>query len=128
MTFSRRSRVISVRVSQEEYEEVERLSRERGAHSVPDFVRRVLTTWQQFGAGSELCSSGILEQVAALQRKVDWLSGLVVQIRGERATDSTESPSVVTAGVSPAAAPVQAAQKVQPDSGEPRAQVRSAGY
>jgi len=79
MTFSRRNRIISVRVSQDEYEQVERVSRERGAHSVSDFVRWVLTNGGLALTPAEVCSCGIAAQVAALERKVDWLSGLVNQ-------------------------------------------------
>jgi len=88
MTFTRRSRIISVRVSQEEYEQVERISRERGAHSVSDFVRWVLTTSGISSASSEPCNCGILAQVANLQRQVDWLSAIVTQSRGDGGSDS----------------------------------------
>jgi len=79
VTFSQRNRIISIRVSDQEYEEVKRISRERGAHSVSDYVRWVLTTWGLSAQNCEPINSAILAQVAALQRQVDWLSTRVAQ-------------------------------------------------
>jgi len=87
VTFLRRNRIISVRVSDDEYEQVERISRERGAHSVSAFVRSILTTWGRPALSSEPCTSEIMAQVAALQRQVDLLSDVVKQ--GFRADAST---------------------------------------
>ena len=79
MSFLRRSRIISVRVSQDEYEQVERISREHGASSVSDFVRRVLTNSGFSILDSEPNARGVVAQVASLQRQVDWLLHVVEQ-------------------------------------------------
>jgi hypothetical protein len=93
VTFLRRNRIISVRVSDEEYQQVERISRERGAHSVSAFVRSILTTWSRSIPSSEPCTSEIMAQVAALQRQVDSLSDVVKQgLRPDVSTTPTDEP------------------------------------
>jgi len=71
---------------------VEQISRERGAHSVSDFVRSVLTTWGLSVPNSEPCTCEVVAQVAALQRQVDWLSHQVSQSYCESEFDSTSLP------------------------------------
>ncbi len=76
MNFSRRSRIISTRLSEDEYDVVDRISRETGARSVSDFVRQVvLDSTSVFP--SETGTTSVAGRIAALQRKVDWLSAVV---------------------------------------------------
>ena len=79
MNSSRRNRIISVRVSQQEYEQIEQITCERGAQSVSDLVRSLLKTWGASGPVSGPCTCGILPHVAALERQVDRLSDLITQ-------------------------------------------------
>ena len=77
MSFIKRNRIISVRVSPQEYERLEQLAQEEGAFSVSDFVRRLLTN---AGLSPRIANGGagrVLSQIAALQREVERLSHLV---------------------------------------------------
>jgi hypothetical protein len=71
---------------------VERISREHGANSVSDFVRRLVTNSGLSILIAEPDTHGVLAQVAALQRQVDWLSGLVEQGRRNGGLGSTPAP------------------------------------
>jgi predicted CopG family antitoxin len=79
MSFVKRNRIVSIRVTQNEYETLERISREQGANSVSEFLRRVLTNSALANLTAEPEADGVLTQVAALKRKVDWLSNIVEQ-------------------------------------------------
>lgn len=111
MSFSRRNRIISVRVSEEEYEQVERISREHRARSVSDFVRWLLASSGLTVPTSEPNIYGIQEQVAALQRRVDWLSDLVTENRGQGRSASTDTPLGEQCLVSVASALCESAQE-----------------
>lgn len=62
---------------------MERISREHGANSVSDFVRRVLTSSGFSILDDEPITRGVQAQVDALQRQVDWLASLIQPGRGE---------------------------------------------
>jgi hypothetical protein len=79
VSFDKRNRIVSIRVTQGEYETLERISREQGANSVSEFLRRVLTNSALANLTAEPEADGVLTQVAALKRKVDWLSNIVEQ-------------------------------------------------
>jgi len=77
VSFLRRDRVISVRLSQHEYDQLDQLSRKQGASSVSDFVRRMLTNSVLSSLVADDGSAGVLAQLAVLQQQMDWLSRLV---------------------------------------------------
>lgn len=79
MSFIKRNRIISTRVSQDEYEKVQRISRKHGAHSVSDYLRRVMMA----ETGQQAAEAGTQEaDIAALQRKVEWLLRVVERSDG----------------------------------------------
>jgi len=79
LSFIKRNRIISTRVSEDEYEEVQRISRKHGAHSVSDYLRQVMMT----GPGHPAAEAGTQEaEIAALQRKVEWLLHVVERSDG----------------------------------------------
>jgi len=106
VSFLKRDHIISVRVSQDEYDRVERVSREHGAASVSDFVRRVVTNAKLSALIADATDHALLTHVAALQRQVDSLTRLVEQMRhhGAGSTDpalGSAIPASELAGGSP---------------------------
>jgi hypothetical protein len=87
LTFIKRSRIISTRVSEDEYAELRRISRERGASSVSDYVRRLLVNGGRVAPPSETAAGAVAAEIAALHRKVDWLAQVVEH--GELDSDAT---------------------------------------
>ena len=79
MSFIKRNRIISTRVSQDEYEEVQRISRKNGAHSVSDYLRRVMMTEPGHLAAE---ASAQQAEIGALQQKVEWLLRVVERSDG----------------------------------------------
>ncbi len=77
MSFIKRTRIISTRVSQDEYEALLRISRENGAHSVSDYVRRMVVGSTVPFPDSDASRDGVAADLAELQRKVDWLVRIV---------------------------------------------------
>ena len=90
MNFIKRDRIVATRVSQEEYEELQRISREHGAQSVSDFVRRVITNHKSVILAAEAHSMAM--QIDSLQQKVDWLTDIVSQNSPSRASGSMSTP------------------------------------
>ena len=90
MNFIKRDRIVATRVSQEEYEELQRISREHGAQSVSDFVRRVITNHKSVILAAEAHSMAM--QIDSLQQKVDWLTDIVSQNGPSRGAVSTPAP------------------------------------
>jgi predicted CopG family antitoxin len=82
VSFIKRTRIISTRVSEEEYEELQRISREHGASSVSDYVRRMVVNSIPALLDSENGGHAVAAEVAALHRKVEWLAQILEQ--GER--------------------------------------------
>ena len=87
MTFIRRNRIISTRVSEDEYEEILRISRKHGAHSVSEYLRRVMLNSASGLPAVEACNQGA--EIAVLQRKVDWLLHVVERTDGSGPDGST---------------------------------------
>ena len=77
MSFVRRNRIVSVRVSQEEYDLLEQLAQEHGAFSVSDFVRRLVTNTGLTARVSDGGGRRVRAQIAELQREVERLSDLL---------------------------------------------------
>ncbi len=74
MSFIKRSRIVSLRVTQDEYENLERISREYGANSVSEFLRQLIFASVNSRKASEV--SGELDE---LRREVHQLSQIVRQ-------------------------------------------------
>jgi len=91
VNFIKRDRIVATRVSQEEYEELQRISREHGAQSVSDFVRRVITNHKSVILAAEAHSMAM--QIDSLQQKVDWLTDIVSQNGPSRTAVSTATPA-----------------------------------
>ena len=77
MSFVKRTRIVSVRVTVDEYEALERTSREHGANSVSEFLRQLIMSCEPFSATPRNGGSGITEELNELKRKVDRLAQIV---------------------------------------------------
>jgi Ribbon-helix-helix protein, copG family len=84
--------MISIRVSQDEYEELERTSREQGANSVSDFVRRVVMNSGALAPWAVPDTWGVVAKITALERRVAWLSRIVKQFDEGVGIQSTGPP------------------------------------
>ncbi len=77
MSFVKRSRIISVRVTQDEYEILDQVSRRHGANSVSEFLRQLIMNSEPFALTVKTGVREVAEELDALRRKVDQLSQIV---------------------------------------------------
>jgi hypothetical protein len=78
MSFVKRSRIVSIRVSLDEYQTLERISRRAGANSVSGFIRQVILSSETFNSAARE-GSEVLEEIEKLKRRVDRLSQILKQ-------------------------------------------------
>jgi len=80
VSFVKRSRIVSIRVTQDEYQTLERISREHGANSVSELLRQLIMKSEPLvsAAGGETPPE-VSKELDELKRKVDWLSQIVTQ-------------------------------------------------
>jgi len=79
LSFVRRNRIVSVRVTQDEYQTLERISRGRGANSVSGFLRQLIMSSEPFASAARGGTREVTEELDDLKRKVDRLSQIVKQ-------------------------------------------------
>lgn len=79
MSFVKRSRIVSVRVTQEEYQTLERVSRGHGANSVSEFLRQLIMQSEPFASLPGAGHREFTHELDELKRKVDRLSQIVKQ-------------------------------------------------
>ena len=96
MSFVKRTRIVSVRVSQDEYQILDEVSRRQGANSVSEFLRQLIMNSAPFSTSAISRDREVVEELAALRRKVDQLSQLVKEQSGkpdseEITTDEAQS-------------------------------------
>jgi hypothetical protein len=77
LSFVKRNRIVSIRVTQDEYQTLDRVSRGRGANSVSEFLRQLIMTAEPVVSASTLGSREVTHELADLKREVDRLSQLV---------------------------------------------------
>lgn len=77
MSFVRRSRIVSVRVTQDEYDLLDQISRRHGANSVSEFLRQLIMKSEPFAATTRNAPRGVAEELDDLKQKVDQLSRLL---------------------------------------------------
>jgi len=87
MSFVKRSRIVSIRVTQEEYQTLERVSRRQGANSVSEFLRQLLKNAAPVVAATRREKRGVSHELDHLKREVDRLTHLV-----EARDNHTEPP------------------------------------
>lgn len=79
MSFIKRTRILSLRVTQDEYQALEAMSRRHKANSVSEFLRQLImnpepVVWANSGRTHEFS-----DEITELKRKVDQLSQMVAQ-------------------------------------------------
>ncbi len=87
-TFIKRNRIVSFRLSDEEYDRLEQISRAHGAHSVSDFVR-ITTHHAIAGSGQELARgwmkvNTVEDRIDALQQELNRLAGLIAEWKPDK--------------------------------------------
>ena len=88
MSFVKRSRIISVRVTQDEYEILDQVSRRHGANSVSEFLRQLIMNSEPFALTAKAGVREVVEELDALRRKVDQLSQIVKE-RGTKPSNES---------------------------------------
>ena len=84
-----RNRLFLIRLTQEEYESLKSVSRDRGARSISDFARSLLLTAVDHGAGgsagslAEVCRTlaGLQEEVGRMVDRIDQVARPEVPLR-----------------------------------------------
>ena len=79
MSFVKRSRIVSIRVTQDEYQTLERISRQHGANSVSELLRQLIMNSEPLAAAARGETLDFTKELDELRRKVDWLSQIVTQ-------------------------------------------------
>ncbi|MGO4883102.1 MAG: plasmid mobilization protein [Bryobacteraceae bacterium] len=79
MSFDKRNRIVSIRVTQDEYQTLERISRRAGANSVSGFLRQLIMHSETFNSAAKEGSREVTEEIERLKRKVDRLSEILTQ-------------------------------------------------
>jgi len=79
LSFVKRSRIVSIRVTQEEYQTLDRISRRAGANSVSEFLRQLIMSSEPIASAARGATREVTEELDDLKREVDRLSQLVNQ-------------------------------------------------
>jgi predicted CopG family antitoxin len=79
VSFVKRSRIVSIRVTQDEYQTLERISRQHGANSVSELLRQLIMNSEPLAAAARGETLDFTKELDELRRKVDWLSQIVTQ-------------------------------------------------
>jgi predicted CopG family antitoxin len=79
VSFVKRNRIVSIRVTQDEYQTLERISRGHGANSVSEFLRQLIMDSEPVASAARVGTRGFSEELDKLKRKVDRLSQVVKQ-------------------------------------------------
>jgi hypothetical protein len=77
VSFDKRNRIVSIRVSHDEYQILERISRRAGANSVSGFLRQLIMNSDTFQSQAKDGALGVMEELERLKRKVDRLSEIL---------------------------------------------------
>ena len=92
LSFVKRNRIVSVRVTQDEYQTLERISRERGANSVSEFLRQLIMSSEPFASPAMNGTVGVTQEINELKRKVDWLSQMLAHHGEQREAADVNRP------------------------------------
>jgi len=77
MSFVKRNRIVSIRVTQDEYQVLDRISRRRGANSVSEYLRQLIMNSEPVVSAARRGAREVTEELDALKREVDRLAQLV---------------------------------------------------
>jgi hypothetical protein len=80
LSFFKRSRVVSIRITEDEYQTLDRISRGRGAHSVSEYLRQLIMNAAPVVSATRLVTQDVQdvsEDLDYLKREVDRLSQIV---------------------------------------------------
>ena len=98
MSFAKRNRIVSIRVTQDEYQTLERISRGHGANSVSEFLRQLIMDSKPVASAARAGTREFIEELDELKRKVDRLSRIVKQRvskqNGQDAVSDENSPQI----------------------------------
>ena len=87
-TFIKRNRIVSFRLSDEEYDQLEQIGRAHGAHSVSDFVR--ITTQRAIVGSERELARGWMKvttvegRIDALQQELNRLAELIEEWKADK--------------------------------------------
>lgn len=77
MSFVKRNRIVSVRVTPEEYRTLDRISREHGANSVSEYLRQLIMSSEPFASAVNKESREVTDELDRLKQQLEQLSQLV---------------------------------------------------
>jgi hypothetical protein len=77
MSFVKRSRIVSIRVTEDEYLILDRISRRRGANSVSEYVRQIIANAEFVVSAPRRGIRDVTEELEDLKRNVERLSRMV---------------------------------------------------
>lgn len=78
MSFAKRSRIVTVRVSQDEYQALDSISRRWGANSVSEFLRQLIMNAEPVVSATGRGSREFGKELDDLKRQVDRLSRTIL--------------------------------------------------
>lgn len=84
MSFVKRRRIVSIRVTEDEYHTLQAISQQHGANSVSEYLRRVIMNSEPFASEAKAGTREVTTEIDALKQKVDRLSQLVKQRLGRQ--------------------------------------------
>ena len=101
MSFVKRSRIVSIRVTQDEYQTLERVSRGHGANSVSEFLRQLIMNSEPVALAAGEGTRHVTAEIDDLKRKVDRLSQILKQRAAKQSSHGAvaedEKPRIGTA-------------------------------
>ena len=77
MGFVKRNRIVSIRVTQEEYQTLDCISRRQGANSVSEFLRQLIMNAAPVVLANRRKTREVSAQIDDLKREVERLSQMV---------------------------------------------------
>jgi hypothetical protein len=86
MSFVKRSRIVSIRVTEEEYLILDRISRRRGANSVSEYVRQIIASAEFVVSAPRRGIRDVTEEIEDLKRKLERLSRMVMRRTATRSS------------------------------------------
>lgn len=86
MSFVKRSRIVSVRVTEDEYLILDRISRRRGANSVSEYVRQIIVNAEFVVSAPRRGIRDVTEELEDLKREVERLSRMVMRHTATRSS------------------------------------------
>ena len=109
MSFAKRSRIVSVRVTPAEYQTLDRISRRHGANSVSEFLRHIIMHSDPYVSAARGGTRDVVEDLDELKRTVDRVAQMVtggLALQGSPVSPEQALPDWPVADTNPRLTPV----------------------